>query len=86
MRLSSKNILEQLYKSDILADIETSQKYRDLLHKYNKFYEQIENKELKKQFNQLEEIKNQLQNCQDIFKLGFSIATKSLTEALNTRT
>lgn len=87
MRLTNKNILEQLYKSGILADLETSKQYKELLHKYNQFYEQIEDESLKKQFNHLEEQKNELysMNCQDIFKLGFSVATKSLTEALSTK-
>ena len=88
MRLNSKNILEQLYKTGILVDIEGSKQYKELLHKYNQFYQQIEDEELKKKFNKLEEMKNELysQNSQDIFKVGYAIATKSLTEALNTKT
>lgn len=88
MKINSKNILEEFYKSGILADFETSKEYNNLLHKYNELYGKIENEQLKKQFNKLEEIKNKLysQNNQDIFKLGFSIATKAMTEAFNTKT
>ena len=50
MKLNNKNIIEVLYKSGILADFETSKKYKDLLHKYNQFYQQIEYEQLKKQF------------------------------------
>ena len=60
MRLNSKNILEQLYKTGILVDIEASKQYKELLHKYNQFYQQIEDEELKKKFNKLEEMKNEL--------------------------
>lgn len=88
MKINSKNILEEFYRSGILSDFETSKEYNNLLHKYNELYGKIENEQLKKQFNKLEEIKNKLysQNNQDIFKLGFSVATKAMTEAFNTKT
>lgn len=87
MELDSEQYLEKLYESGIFSDIETSQEYKKLQHKYNKFLDSIENEELKEKFIKLEEMKSGIysQLDKDIFKLGFSVATKLIIEALNTK-
>lgn len=84
MDLEDEQIIEQIYQSELLEDMENSKKYKKLLKQYNKLYRTIEDSKLKEQFTELEEIKNELysQLDKDIFKLGFSFATKLITEGL----
>jgi uncharacterized membrane protein (DUF106 family) len=85
MELTDEQIIEKIYSSGILSDVETSKEYKELLHKYNEFYESIENEDLKEKFSKLGEIKNELysESNKFIFKLGFSIATNLFIEATN---
>ena len=85
MKLPKQHIIEDLYSSGFFADVETSSKYNDLIREYNKFYETIEDSILKEKFKRLEELKNSLNGESDkqIFKLGFSIATKMIIEAMS---
>ena len=85
MNFKQQHIIEDLYSTGLFANMETTPEYKELLIKYNKFYDTIEDKELKKQFEKLEEMKNKLYSINDrnIFKVGFSIATKLLMEALS---
>jgi len=84
MEIEDEQIIEQIYQSGLLEDMENSKRYKKLLNKYNKLYRTIEDSKLKEQFTELEEIKNELysQLDKDIFKLGFSFATKLITEGL----
>lgn len=70
--------------SGIFADAQTSSKYNELIREYNKLYENIEDSILKEKFKKLEELKNNLNSESDkqIFKLGFSVATKMILEAM----
>ena len=85
MDFKQKHIIEDLYDTGIFANAESTPEYKELISKYNKFYDTIENEDLKKQFEKLEEIKNKLYSMNDrnVFKIGFSVATKLLVEAIS---
>lgn len=85
MDFKQKHIIEDLYDTGIFANAESTPEYKELITKYNKFYDTIENEDLKKQFEKLEEIKNKLYSMNDrnVFKIGFSVATKLLVEAIS---
>lgn len=85
MDFKQKHIIEDLYDTGIFANAESTPEYKELIAKYNKFYDTIENEYLKKQFEKLEEIKNKLYSMNDrnVFKIGFSVATKLLVEAIS---
>lgn len=85
MKLSDEQIIEEIYKTGIFADIETGSTYKKLLHKYNVLFDSIEDSKLKSKFEKLEQLKNDMfgESNKDIFKLGFSIATKILVESLD---
>lgn len=84
MQILDEEIIEKLYSSSFVSDIETTPEYKKLLKEYNALFDSIEDEELKKKLAKLEEIKNQLygENDRQIFKTGFSIATKMIIEAL----
>lgn len=84
MEIEDEEIIKQIYKSELVEDMKTSKRYKKLLSKYNKLYAKIKDSKLKEQFTELEEIKNELYSeiDKDIFKLGFSFATKLITEGL----
>lgn len=84
MDLEDEEVIKQIYKSELVEDMKTSKRYKKLLSKYNKLYDSIEDSKLKEQFTELEEIKNELYSelDKDIFKLGFSMATKLIAEGL----
>ena len=86
MEFPDNHIIEELYSSGLVTDVSTSQEYRNLIAKYNDLFDTIEDKELKYKLETLEEMKNKLysETDKDIFKLGFSMATKMLMEALTT--
>lgn len=84
MQILDEEIIEKLYSSSFVTDIETTPEYKKLLKEYNALFDSIEDEELKKKLAKLEEIKNKLysENDRQIFKTGFSIATKMIIEAL----
>lgn len=84
MEFPDEHIIENIYNTDIVADVTCSEKYKKLLHRYNQFYDSITDEELKEKFSKLEEMKTDLfsQNDKDLFKIGFSMAVKILIEAL----
>ena len=84
MQILDEEIIEKLYSSSFVTDIETTPEYKKLLKEYNTLFDSIESEELKNKLAKLEEIKNKLYNENDrqIFKTGFSIATKIIIEAL----
>lgn len=84
MEFPNEHIIEDLYNSDLVTDIPSSQEYKDLLEEYNKLYDTIEDNNLRDKIEKLEEMKNNLYfaNDKEIFKCGFSMATKILMEAL----
>lgn len=84
MNLEDEEVIKQIYKSELVEDMKTSKRYKKLLSKYNKLYDSIKDSKLKEQFTELEEIKNELYSelDKDIFKLGFSMATKLIAEGL----
>lgn len=84
MDLEDEKIIEQIYKSGIFAEMETSKEYKKLLTQYNQLYDSIEDSELKEKFTRLDELKNDLFSAldKDIFRLGFSFATKLILEGL----
>lgn len=84
MEFPNEHIIEEIYSSDIVTDIESSAEYKQILGEYNDLFDTIEDKELQEKLAKLEEMKNKLYSETDkqIFKLGFSIATKIIIEAL----
>lgn len=84
MEFSKEDIIAEMYTSDIISSIETSEKYKKLLKEYNRLFETIEDDNLKTKFANLEELKNQMyaEHDKQIFKIGFSIATKMIMEAM----
>ena len=86
MEFPDNHIIEELYSSGLVTDVSTSQEYKNLIGEYNDLFDTIEDKELKNKLETLEEMKNKLysETDKDIFKLGFSMATKMLMEALTT--
>ena len=86
MEFSKEDIIAEMYTSDIISNIETSDKYKKLLREYNRLFETIEDDNLKTKFANLEELKNIMyaEHDKQIFKIGFSIATKMIIEALTT--
>lgn len=85
MDFQKEHIIEDLYSSGIFAEVETSPEYKKLIREYNELYETIEDTELKAKFTKLEELKNKMNGETDktIFKLGFSLATKMIIEAMS---
>lgn len=85
MEFQKEHIIEDLYSSGLLSDMESNEEYKILLKKYNDLYDSIEDSELKNKFEKLEEIKNQLYSANDkaIFKMGFSMAIKLFIEAIS---
>lgn len=85
MEFTDEEIIEKIYSSGIFANREPSEKYKKLLHEYNLLYESIEDNDIKQKYTELQDLKNEMESegYKDIFKLGFSIATKILIEALN---
>lgn len=81
MDFKQKHIIEDLYDTGIFANAESTPEYKELIAKYNKFYDTIENEDLKKQFEKLEEIKNKLYSMNDrnVFKIGFSCCNKIIS-------
>lgn len=86
MEFPDNHIIEELYSSGLVADIESSPAYKEILGTYNDLFDTIEDKELKAKLEKLEELQNELysENDRMIFKCGFSMATKMLMEALTT--
>ena len=84
MEFPNEHIIEDLYRSGIVTDVETTPEYKELLGKYNTLYGTIEDKDLQDKLEKLEELKNELHSANDemIFKCGFSMATKIIMEAL----
>ena len=60
MQILDEEIIEKLYSSSFVSDIETTLEYKKLLKEYNTLFDSIEDEELKKKLAKLEEIKNQL--------------------------
>lgn len=87
MEFPNEHIIEDLYSSGLVTDIETTPEYKELLGEYNNLYDTIEDKNLLDKFEKLGEMKNKLysQNDAIIFKYGFSMATKIIMEALSTK-
>lgn len=85
MNFKQEHIIEDLYSTGIFANAESTPEYNQLLSKYNRFYESIDNEEMKNKFKELEEMKTKLHSLNDknTFKVGFSVATKMIVEALN---
>ena len=84
MEFPNEHIIEEIYNSDLVTDVETSQEYKQMLGEYNDLFDTIEDKSLQERLAKLEEMKNKLygENDKQIFKVGFSMATKMLIEAL----
>lgn len=85
MDFKQEHIIEDLYDTGIFANAESTPEYNALLAKYNRFYESIDDEKMKSQFKKLEEMKTKLHSLNDknTFKVGFSVATKMIVEALN---
>lgn len=84
MEFPDNHIIEELYSSGLISDVESTPEYKQMLGEYNDLFDTIEDKELREKLEKLEEMKNQLysENDKMIFKCGYSIATKMLIEAL----
>lgn len=84
MEFTNEHIIEDLYSSDMVTNMETTPEYKELLKEYNKLFDSIEDEEVKAKLERLEEMKNNLyaKNDKQIFKMGFSIATKMIITAL----
>ena len=81
MEFPDNHIIEELYSSGVVTNVATSPEYKSLIGEYNNLFE-----DLKDKLEQLEEMKNKLysETDKDVFKAGFSMATKILIEALST--
>lgn len=86
MEFPNEHIIEDLYRSGLVTDIETTQEYKELLEEYNNLYDTIEDKNLLDKLKKLEELKNEFHSTNDemVFKCGFSMATKIIIDALTT--
>ena len=86
MDFPNEHIIEDLYSSGLVADVETTLEYKQILGEYNDLYDTIEDKDLRYKLETLQEMKNKLysENDKTIFKCGFSMATKILIESLTT--
>ena len=84
VEFTNEHIIEDLYSSDMVTNMETTPEYKELLKEYNKLFDSIEDEELKAKLERLEEMKNNLsgKNDEQIFKVGFSMATKMVISAL----
>lgn len=84
MEFYNESIIENLYISDMVTDIESTEEYKKLISKFNKLYDTIEDEELKDKFMKLLELKNamHIEDNKQIFKIGYSLATKTLIESL----
>ena len=84
MEFDNEDLLEQLYNSEIIANLETSKEYQKLIKKYNNLYSTIEDAELKKKIKKLNELINEMsaENGKTLFKIGFSKGVKMIIEAL----
>ena len=84
MEFCNEKIIENLYHSDLVTDIDTNEEYNALIHEYNSLFDTIEDTKLKEKLVKLNELKNELygENNKHIFTVGFSMATKMLLEAL----
>ena len=84
MDLEDEEVIKQIYQSGIITDMETSKEYKKLLKRYNKFFDSIKAEKMKRKFEIFEETKNKMYSemDKDIFKLGFSLATKLIAEGL----
>lgn len=84
MDFPNESIIEEIYSSGLVTDVSTSHEYKQLVGEYNDLFDTIEDKDLRDKLEKLEEIKNKLYSETDksIFKLGFSMATKMIMEAL----
>lgn len=86
MDFPNQHIIEDLYSSGLVTNVETTPEYKQLLGEYNDLYDTIEDKDLRDKLEKLEEMKRKLfsENDKIIFKYGFSMATKMLIESLTT--
>ena len=84
MDLEDEEVIKQIYQSGIITDMETSKEYKKLLKRYNKFFDSIKAEKMKRKFEILKKKKNKMYSemDKDIFKLGFSLATKLIAEGL----
>ena len=53
MEFPNEHIIEDLYNSDLVTDIPSSQEYKDLLEEYNKLYDTIEDNNLRDKIEKL---------------------------------
>lgn len=84
MEFPNESIIEEIYSSGLVTDVESTPEYKQMLGEYNDLFDTIEDKELQEKLAKLEEMKNKLysENDRQIFKVGFSMATKMLIESL----
>ena len=80
----NNKIIDNIYQS-IVPNIETSKRYKDLIHKYNKVFYSIKDEELREKIASLNELKNNIYAEYDemLFKIGFSTGVKTVIEALS---
>ena len=85
MEFGSNSLIDEIYNSHIVLETESSEEYKNTLKEFITIYDSIEDEELKNKINKLEELKNKMYAQEDkkIFKMGFSIATKLIIEAIN---
>lgn len=71
MEFPDNHIIEELYSSGLISDVESTPEYKQMLGEYNDLFDTIEDKELREKLEKLEEMKNQLysENDKIIFKL-----------------
>ena len=84
MEIPDSSIIESIYNSDIVTDIEATEEYKKLMAQFNKLYDTVENEELKEKFTKLQELKNamHLEDNKQTFKIGYCLATRTLIESL----
>lgn len=87
MDFPDNHIIEELYSSGLVVDVESSQEYKNLLGEYNDLYDTIEDKDLRIKLEKLEEMKNNLysENDKIIFKLRFFYGNKNTNGGVNNK-
>lgn len=84
MEIPDSSIIESIYHSDIVTESEATEEYKKLRTQYNILYDTVEDEELKEKFTKLQELKNamHLEDNKQTFKIGYSIATRTIIESL----
>lgn len=85
MEIPKDYLLDDIYDSEYIQGIATSDEYNKLRRKYNELFDTIKDTELRNKLEKLEELKNAMmgEDCRNVFKQGCSYAIRFMVESLN---